>query len=124
MARNLLELLNDKVLVFDDHILVKYRAYRSLRISFSEVKALSTHRFAGFLRKGGPLGFRPLTLALFGPTDPDLWKPPGPWVAAVRAANPPEDPRGPECGWMENLDVDTVWRTWSRLPNRCDQEEV
>lgn len=56
-----------KLLVFDDHFLVKYRAYRSRRISFSDVKALSTQRFAGFLRKGGPLGFRPLTLALFGP---------------------------------------------------------
>ncbi len=76
----------------------------------------------GIMHVAGAVGVP--TLALFGPTDPDLWKPPGPWVAAVRAANPPEDPRGPECGWMENLDVDTVWRMWSRLAYRRDQEEV
>jgi hypothetical protein len=56
-----------KLLVFDDHLLVKYRSYRSRRIDLPEVKAISTHRFGGFLKKGGPLRFAPLTLALLRP---------------------------------------------------------
>lgn len=53
------------------------------------------------------------TVALFGPTDPALWKPPSPRVVALRAPARREDPRGPEYGWLETLDVETVWRAWS-----------
>ena len=59
--------LPHKLLVFDDHILVKYRAYRSRHITFSDVKAISTLRLGGFLKRGGPLRFAPLTLALVRP---------------------------------------------------------
>ncbi len=56
-----------KLLVFDDHLLVKYRSYRSRRIEFADVKAISTQRLGGFLKKGGPRRFAPLTLALVRP---------------------------------------------------------
>ena len=59
--------LPSKLLVFDDHILVKYRAYRSRRIEFANVRGISTHRLGGFLKMGGPLRFTPLTLALVRP---------------------------------------------------------
>jgi zinc protease len=62
-----LAFLPQKLLVFDDHLLVKYLAYRSRRIPFSELRAISTEGLFGFLRKGGPLRFRSLTLALFRP---------------------------------------------------------
>ncbi|MBK7672252.1 MAG: glycosyltransferase family 9 protein [bacterium] len=58
------------------------------------------------------------TLALFGPTDPGLWKPPAPEVLALRAGHRVEDPRGDEYGWMEAIDEDTVWRAWSGLTGR------
>ena len=59
------------------------------------------------------------TLALFGPTDPGLWKPPAPEVVALRGAQRGDDPRGPEFGWMESLDEDTVWRAWTALAGRA-----
>jgi hypothetical protein len=59
--------LPNKLLVFDDHLLVKYRAYRSRRIDFADVRGISTHRLGGFLKMGGPLRFTPLTLALVRP---------------------------------------------------------
>ena len=55
------------------------------------------------------------TVALFGPTDPALWKPPSPQVVALRAATRLDDPRGPEFGYLETLDAEQVWRTWSLL---------
>ncbi|MFN2370444.1 MAG: glycosyltransferase family 9 protein, partial [Candidatus Krumholzibacteriia bacterium] len=55
------------------------------------------------------------TLALFGPTDPGLWKPPSPAVVALRSPARTPDLRGQEYGWMENLAVDAVWEAWSGL---------
>jgi len=49
------------------------------------------------------------TVALFGPTDPELWKPLSENVVAVRSPLKSEDDRGHEYGWMENLATDTVW---------------
>jgi ADP-heptose:LPS heptosyltransferase len=56
------------------------------------------------------------TLALFGPTDPGLWKPPAPEVQALRAPARLPDARGREYGWMEALDVEAVWEAWRTLP--------
>ena len=58
------------------------------------------------------------TVALFGPTDPDLWKPPAAEVRALRSIGRQEDRRGPEFGWMEGLTVEQVWKTWSELQVR------
>jgi ADP-heptose:LPS heptosyltransferase len=58
------------------------------------------------------------TLALFGPTDPDLWKPPGDHVVALKASHRLQDPRGPEFGWMETLTLDAVAAAWRDLRPR------
>ena len=58
------------------------------------------------------------TVALFGPTNPDLWKPPAPEVAVVQSRGPLTDRRGMEFGWMENIDADTVWEAWKGLSSR------
>lgn len=60
-------LIPSKLLVFDDHIRVKFRAYRSRRIDFADLKDISVQRLGGFLKHGGPLRFAPLTLGLFRP---------------------------------------------------------
>jgi ADP-heptose:LPS heptosyltransferase len=56
------------------------------------------------------------TVALFGPTDPALWKPPSPRVLALRATSRRDDTRGPEFGWLETLAEADVWEAWSGLP--------
>jgi ADP-heptose:LPS heptosyltransferase len=58
------------------------------------------------------------TVALFGPTDPALWKPPASCVVALRAATRLEDARGPEFGWLETLSAAEVWEAWQDLPGR------
>jgi ADP-heptose:LPS heptosyltransferase len=58
------------------------------------------------------------TVALFGPTDPTVWKPPAEEVVALRAASRRADARGKEFGWMETISVAEVWRTLSSLPSR------
>ena len=58
------------------------------------------------------------TVALFGPTNPELWKPPAPEVIVVQSPGPLADRRGVEFGWMENIDVDTVWEAWKGLSSR------
>jgi ADP-heptose:LPS heptosyltransferase len=55
------------------------------------------------------------TVALFGPTDPALWKPPADEVVAVCSGGQVPDRRGPEFGWMEGIPVDTVWEAWQGL---------
>ena len=60
-------LVPSKLLVFDDHIRVKFRSYRSRRIDLADVKDISLQRIGGFLKRGGPLRFAPLTVALFRP---------------------------------------------------------
>lgn len=62
------------------------------------------------------------TVALFGPTDPQLWKPPTELVVALCSPRQTPDDRGPEYGWMENITTDSVWNAWRRLPGRSDQE--
>jgi hypothetical protein len=54
-------------------------------------------------------------VARFGPTDPGLWKPPSPRVVALRAPSRRDDPRGPEFGYLETLDAQTVWEAWSAV---------
>jgi heptosyltransferase-1 len=71
----------------------------------------------GIMHVAGAVGAP--TLALFGPTDPALWKPPADTVVALRAPARQEDPRGPEFGWLETLDVETVWQAWCGLPSRA-----
>jgi heptosyltransferase-2 len=71
----------------------------------------------GIMHVAGAL--RVPTLALFGPTDPALWKPPATEVVALRAARRRDDPRGQEFGWMESLDEDTVWSAWAALAGRA-----
>ena len=58
------------------------------------------------------------TLALFGPTDPQLWKPPGSHVEVLASSRRNEDLRGPEFGWMENIAVDEVRRRWMEMNGR------
>ena len=55
------------------------------------------------------------TVALFGVTDPALWKPPAPEVVALKAPARLADERGAEFGWLESLDVETVWTAWRDL---------
>jgi ADP-heptose:LPS heptosyltransferase len=71
----------------------------------------------GIMHVAGAL--RVPTLALFGPTDPGLWKPPAAEVVALRGAHRRDDPRGQEFGWMESLDEDDVWRAWAALAGRA-----
>jgi heptosyltransferase-2 len=58
------------------------------------------------------------TVALFGPTDPTLWKPPAPEMVVVRSPGQLSDPRGHEFGWMENIGPAEVWETWQGLAGR------
>lgn len=58
----LLAFIPSKLLVFDDHLLIKYRAYRSRRIELEDIRSLTEERLGGFLRAGGPLSFRTFTL--------------------------------------------------------------
>ncbi len=55
------------------------------------------------------------TVALFGPTDPLLWKPPAEEVLALCSSRQTPDQRGEEFGWMENITPEEVWQTWSSL---------
>ena len=57
-------LIPSKLLVFDDHIRVKYRSYRSRRIDFADLKDISVQGLGGFLKHGGPLRFAPLMMGL------------------------------------------------------------
>ncbi|MCK9995555.1 MAG: glycosyltransferase family 9 protein [Candidatus Krumholzibacteria bacterium] len=70
----------------------------------------------GVMHMAGAL--RVPTVTLFGPTDPALWKPPAPEVVVVRSGGRLPDRRGEEFGWMENIDVDSVWEAWKGLPGR------
>ena len=70
----------------------------------------------GVMHMAGAL--RVPTVALFGPTDPDLWKPPADEVVVIRSPEQRDDPRGPEFGWMENINPREVWETWKGLPDR------
>jgi len=75
----------------------------------------------GVMHMAGAL--RVPTVALFGPTDPDLWCPPAPEVVVVRSRTRSDVPAvpglgGDEYGWMENIPVDEVWAAWSGLPPR------
>ena len=70
----------------------------------------------GVMHMAGAL--RVPTVTLFGPTDPALWKPPAPEVVVVRSSGRLPDPRGEDFGWMENIEVDTVWEAWKGLPGR------
>jgi ADP-heptose:LPS heptosyltransferase len=69
----------------------------------------------GVMHMAGAL--RVPTVALFGPTDPGLWKPTAPEVVAVRSGGRLADARGPEFGWMENIDPEEVWEAWNNLPD-------
>ncbi len=60
----------------------------------------------GLMHVAGAVGTP--TLALFGPTDPALWKPPAAAVVALRA----------EGGDLGRLAADAVWKAWDRLPGR------
>jgi ADP-heptose:LPS heptosyltransferase len=70
----------------------------------------------GVMHIAGALGVP--TVALFGPTEPGLWKPPVDSVVAVCSPGQTADLRGPEYGWLENIDPETVWSRWSALPSR------
>lgn len=67
----------------------------------------------GVMHLAGALGVP--TVALFGPTDPALWKPLSGNVIAVKSPLQSEDLRGSEYGWMENLTTETVWTALSDL---------
>ena len=75
----------------------------------------------GVMHMAGAL--RVPTIALFGPTDPELWQPPAPELEVVRspgrvADSRPDGPDGLEYGWMENISPAVVWDAWSGLPGR------
>lgn len=73
----------------------------------------------GVMHVAGALGVP--TVALFGPTDPALWKPPVDSVVAVRSPHRTPDERGPEYGWLENIGPEEVWDAWWSLPAREPQ---
>ncbi len=75
----------------------------------------------GVMHVAGALGVP--TLALFGPTDPALWKPPSEGVVVLRGSEPTDDPRGGEFGWMETIEAEAVWQIWNNLPSRAKDEE-
>lgn len=56
------------------------------------------------------------TVTLFGPTDPELWKPPVADVVALCSPKKSDDKRGPEYGWMQNITPEEVWTVWASLP--------
>lgn len=74
----------------------------------------------GVMHLAGAVGVP--TVALFGPTDPGLWKPPGELVQAIRSPRQVPDSRGGEFGWMENITPEEVWAAWSALPGRGGRE--
>lgn len=55
------------------------------------------------------------TVALFGHTDPRLWKPPYAEVVAIRSPFRRDDPRGEQFGWLEQIEPEAVWRAWCTL---------
>jgi len=63
----------------------------------------------GIMHVAGAVGAP--TVALFGPTDPALWAPPDPRLIGLRQPS----------GRLEDLDVDTVWRTWRDMPGRAGE---
>jgi ADP-heptose:LPS heptosyltransferase len=72
----------------------------------------------GVMHVAGALGVP--TVALFGPTDPGLWKPPTEAVVAVRSTQRTPDDRGEEYGWLENVDPEAVWKAWTGLQPRTE----
>ncbi len=74
----------------------------------------------GVMHMAGAVGVP--TVALFGPTDPSLWKPPTDRVVALRSSAKAADPRGGEFGWMENINPEEVWQAWTGLPGRQEGE--
>lgn len=70
----------------------------------------------GVMHVAGALGVP--TVALFGPTRPELWKPPSEAVVVVKSPRQSADDRGREFGWMENIDPDLVWSAWQGLSSR------
>jgi ADP-heptose:LPS heptosyltransferase len=60
------------------------------------------------------------TVALFGPTDPELWKPPIAQVIALCSKIQTPDERGPEFGWMQNITSDEAWKAWTSLPGQSN----
>ncbi len=64
------------------------------------------------------------TVALFGPTDPALWKPPSPLVRVVKSPRQSPDDRGREFGWMENIESEDVWSAWEGLAGRDIRREM
>ena len=74
----------------------------------------------GVMHMAGAL--RVPTVALFGPTDPALWKPPASEVVAVCSPGQSADSRGDEFGWMENITPDQVWTAWQGLAGAHPEE--
>ncbi len=60
----------------------------------------------GLMHVAGAVGTP--TVALFGPTDPDLWAPRSPRLRALRG----------DGGRLESLSVEEVWQAWESLPAR------
>ena len=56
-----------KLLVFDDHVRVKYRGFRSRLIPFGKIRSVSLKRFSDLRREGKLLRTRPLCLGLLRP---------------------------------------------------------
>jgi ADP-heptose:LPS heptosyltransferase len=75
----------------------------------------------GVMHVAGAVGVP--TVALFGPTDPGLWKPPTDRVVAVTGGGRLPDERGDEFGWMESISEDEVWRVLEGLPDRTPTTE-
>ncbi len=80
----------------------------------------------GVMHMAGAL--RVPTVALFGPTDPALWRPPSPELVVVKSTGRREVAQqsglgGDEYGWMENITPDEVWAAWSSLPGRPAEKE-
>jgi len=119
-AEVLAELIKNLEDLPDDSLKDRIKVAPSCSIGVGAALLQQANRFlcndTGVMHMAGALPIP--TLALFGPTNPELWKPPVPEVVALCSPRQSSDPRGEEYGWMQNITPTEVWNAWQALPER------